>query len=90
MPAHGFPGVRLHDIRAGHATALLDAGVPIHVVAALCGHDPATLLRWYAKRSKKSDTRAAEAVFLEAFSGRKAKLGTESNERRGKPQRSAA
>jgi hypothetical protein len=30
---------------------LLDAGVPVHVVAARCGHDPAVLLRSYAKRT---------------------------------------
>jgi hypothetical protein len=62
MPANGFPGVRLHDIRAGQATALLDRGVPIHVVAARCAHDPAVLLRWYAKRSKKSDNAAADII----------------------------
>jgi hypothetical protein len=38
---------------------LLDAGVPVHVVAARCGHDPAVLLRVYAKRTKKADTSAA-------------------------------
>jgi integrase len=60
--ANGFPGVRLHDIRAAHETALLDSGMPIHVVAARCGHDPAVLLRWYAKRSKKSDNTAAGII----------------------------
>jgi integrase len=60
--ANGFPGVRLHDIRAGHATALLDRGVPIHVVAARCGHDPAVLLRWHAKRSRNSDNAAAGII----------------------------
>jgi hypothetical protein len=41
---------------------LLDAGVPVHVVAARCGHDPAVLLRSYAKRTKKADTTAAAAI----------------------------
>ena len=41
----GFPGLRLHDLRGTHETLLLDAGVPVHVVAARCGHDPAVLLR---------------------------------------------
>jgi hypothetical protein len=31
---------------------------PVHVVAARCGHDPAMLLRNYAKRTKKADTSA--------------------------------
>jgi integrase len=44
-----YPGLRFHDLRGSHETALLDAGVPVHVVAARCGHDPATLLKSYAK-----------------------------------------
>jgi integrase len=40
----GFPGLRFHDLRGTHETLLLDAGVPVHVVAARCGHDPAVLL----------------------------------------------
>ena len=32
---------------------LLDAGVPMRVVAERCGHDPAVLLRDYARRTKK-------------------------------------
>jgi hypothetical protein len=31
-------------------------------VAAHCGHDPAVLLRIYAKRTRKADTNAAAAV----------------------------
>ena len=41
----GFDRLRFHDLRASHGTALLDAGVPVHVVAARLGHDPAVLLR---------------------------------------------
>jgi integrase len=41
----GFAGLSIHDLRASHETALLDKGVPVHVVAKRCGHDPATLLR---------------------------------------------
>jgi len=52
--ALGFPGLRLHDLRGSHETALLDAGVPVHVVAARCGHDPAVMLRSYAKRTRKN------------------------------------
>jgi hypothetical protein len=38
---------------------MLDRGVPVHVVAARIGGDPATLLRWSAKRTKN---RSAAAV----------------------------
>jgi integrase len=58
----GFPELRMHDLRGTHETLLLDAGVPVHVVAARCGHDPATLLRSYAKHSKKADTSAAAVI----------------------------
>jgi integrase len=58
----GFPGLRLHDLRGAHETLLLDAGVPVHVVAARCGHDPAVLLRSYAKRTRKADKSAADAI----------------------------
>jgi integrase len=55
----GFLKLRLHDLRGTHETMLLDAGVPVHVVAARCGHDPAVLLRVYARRTKKADISAA-------------------------------
>ena len=58
----GFAGLRLHDLRATHETLLLDAGVPVHVVAARCGHDPAVLLRVYAKRTRKADESAAAVI----------------------------
>lgn len=58
----GFSKLRFHDLRGSHETALLDAGVPVHVVAARCGHDPAVLLRSYAKRTKKADTSAAKII----------------------------
>lgn len=54
--------MRFHDIRGSHETALLDAGVPVHVVADRCGHDPAELMRSYAKRTKKADVSAAAAI----------------------------
>jgi integrase len=60
--ALGFPKLRFHDLRGSHETLLLDAGVPVHVVAARCGHDPAVLLRTYAKRTKKADTSAAVVI----------------------------
>ena len=54
--------MRFHDLRGSHETLLLDHGVPVHVVAARCGHDAATLLRSYAKRTSKADTSAAGVI----------------------------
>ncbi|MDQ2755535.1 MAG: tyrosine-type recombinase/integrase [Actinomycetota bacterium] len=48
-PDAPLPPMRLHDLRHVHATLLLRAGVPVHVVAARLGHaDPAITLRVYA------------------------------------------
>jgi integrase len=58
----GFETLRFHDLRGSHETMLLNAGVPVHVVAARCGHDPATLLRNYAKQTRKADTSAAIVI----------------------------
>jgi integrase len=45
-PKDQLPHARLHDLRHLHATTLLLAGVPVHVVAARLGHaDPAITLR---------------------------------------------
>lgn len=45
-PAQVLPHARLHDLPHLHATTLLAAGVPVHVVAARLGHaDPAVTLR---------------------------------------------
>jgi integrase len=60
--ALGFASLRFHDLRVTHETLLLDAGVPVHVVAARCGHDPAIMLRVYAKRTRKADTSAAAII----------------------------
>jgi integrase len=47
--ARPLPHARLHDLRHLHATTLLLAGVPVHVVAARLGHaDPAVTLRVYS------------------------------------------
>jgi integrase len=60
--ALGFAGLRLHDLRGTHETHLLDKGVSPAAVAKRCGHDPATMLRSYAKRTRKADTMAAEII----------------------------
>jgi integrase len=45
----GLPHLRLYDLRHLHASILLTAGVPIHVVAARLGHaDPSVTLAVYA------------------------------------------
>jgi len=60
----GFGSTRFHDLRGIHATALLDAGIPVHTVAQRIGDDPAILLRNYAKRkrSKAADANLADAI----------------------------
>ena len=48
-PSQALLHARLHDLRHLHATTLLLAGVPVHVVAARLGHaDPAVTLRVYS------------------------------------------
>lgn len=37
------PTIRFHDLRHTHATLLLKAGVPVHVVAQRLGHSPPAL-----------------------------------------------
>jgi hypothetical protein len=39
-----------------------DRGVSAPAVAARCGYDPVTMLRSYAKRTRKADNAAAEIV----------------------------
>ncbi|MGH7032838.1 MAG: tyrosine-type recombinase/integrase, partial [Stellaceae bacterium] len=68
----GFGHFRFHDLRGSHETMLLDAGVPVHTVAARCGHDPAMLLRAYAKRTAGSDAKAA-AIIGELAAGKEAR-----------------
>ena len=58
----GFPGLRFHDLRGTHGTLLLNRGVPVHTVALRLGHDPATLLRSYAKKTREADTSAASII----------------------------
>jgi integrase len=52
---------RLHDLGHVHATTLLLAGVPMHVVAASLGHaDPSITLRVYAHVISDQLTEAAD------------------------------
>ncbi len=61
-----LPHARLHDLRHVHATTLLLAGVPVHVVAARLGHaDPSITLRVYAHVISDQLTEAAD-IFARA------------------------
>ena len=65
-PKGRLPHARLHDLRHLHATTLLLAGVPVHVVATRLGHsDPAITLRVYAHVIRSAET-AAAAIFAQA------------------------
>ncbi len=62
-----LPRGRLHDLRHVHATTLLLAGVPVHVVAARLGHaDPSITLRVYAHVISDQLTEAAD-IFARAI-----------------------
>jgi integrase len=63
-----FGNVRFHDLRGIHATALLDAGIPVHTVAQRIGDDPAVLLRNYAKRKRTRQADGAVAQAIAAIS----------------------
>jgi integrase len=58
----GYKGLRLHDLRGSHGTALLNAGEPVHSVAARLGHDPAMLLKAYAKTTDESKAKLLKSV----------------------------
>jgi len=56
-----LPHAPLHDLRHVHATTLLLAGVPVHVVAARLGHaDPSVTLRVYAHVVREQVAAAAD------------------------------
>ncbi|WP_433220085.1 tyrosine-type recombinase/integrase [Microtetraspora malaysiensis] len=60
-PVEPLPRARLHDLRHVHATTLLLAGVPVHVVAARLGHvDPSITPRVYAHVIRAAEASAAE------------------------------
>jgi integrase len=58
----GYKGLRFHDLRGSHGTALLNAGEPVAEVARRLGHDPAMLLRSYAKRTGSADKKIVQSV----------------------------
>jgi integrase len=63
-----LPHARLHDLRHIHATTLLLAGVPVHVVGARLGHaDPSITLRVYAHVIREQVAEAAD-IFARSIS----------------------
>ncbi|HTA03183.1 MAG TPA: tyrosine-type recombinase/integrase [Streptosporangiaceae bacterium] len=68
-PAKPLPHARLHDLRHPHATTLLLAGVPVHVVAARLGHaDPAVTLRVYSHVLREHAAGVGD-IFAQAVKG---------------------
>jgi len=70
VAAAGVPRARLHDLRHLHATTLLVAGGPVHVVAARLGHAGAVItLRVYA-HVLRENTSDVGGVFASAINSR--------------------
>ena len=70
IKAAGVPHARLHDLRHLHATTLLLAGQPVHVVANRLGHaDGSITLRVYAHVLREHTTDIGD-VFAAAMSAR--------------------
>lgn len=66
-PSEQLPPARPHDLRHLHATTLLLAGVPVHVVTARLGHsDPAVTLRVYAHAVREQTAGVAD-IFARAL-----------------------
>jgi integrase len=61
----GFGRLRFHDLRGTAITRMLSAGVPPHIVAKRHGHDPAIMLRAYAKALPQDDRAAAGLMSAE-------------------------
>jgi integrase len=80
-PAQALPHARLHDLRHLHATTLLVAGVPVHVVAARLGHaDPAVTLRIYS-HVLREHTLGVGDVFAQAVKARVSKSASQTRHR---------
>ena len=63
------PAIRLHDLRHSHATILLTAGVPVHVVSQRLGHaSPVITLQVYAHVVPGSQRDAAD-LFARIIAG---------------------
>jgi integrase len=61
--AHGFEGVRFHDLRHTHATLLFANNIDAVAVASRLGHeDASTTLKVYAHAIRRRDRDSAEAM----------------------------
>lgn len=61
--AHGFEGVRFHDLRHTHATLLFASNIDAVAVASRLGHeDASTTLKVYAHAIRRRDIESAEAM----------------------------
>jgi integrase len=64
-----LPAIRLHDLRHGHLTGLLQAGVPVHIVSQRAGHaSPVVTLQIYA-HVMPGDQKSAAAKFAAMVAG---------------------
>ena len=54
--------IRLHDLRHTSVTLMLGAGIPVHVVAAVHGHDPVITQRIYAHTHTTEAMKAMAAL----------------------------
>ncbi len=85
-PAAPLPPMRFHDLRHLHATLLLQAGVPVHVVAARLGHtDSSVTLRVYAHVLSDQASGAA-SKFAEAMGERVSKSVSKTGQKRSGKQ----
>jgi integrase len=69
LPGRTTAHARLHNLRHLHATTLLLAGVPVHVIAARLGHaDPAVSLRVYSHVLREHAVSVGD-IFAQAVKG---------------------
>jgi integrase len=69
VKAAAVPAIRFHDLRHTHATLLLAAGVPVHVVSQRLGHaSPAFTLSVYGHVLPRQQA-AAAAAFADLVEG---------------------
>ena len=68
----GFPGVSLHNLRHGHGSQLIAAGVPITEISERLGHgSPAITLGIYSHALKSNQRNAADKWEAAATKARK-------------------
>jgi len=66
--AAGVPKIRLHDLRHTHASLMLKAGVPVHVVSRRLGHASAALtlsVHSHVLAAQQAEAAAAFSAFVD-------------------------